>query len=117
MVNFSYVMGIYYVCELSVLGGGDFNDVISIEDCVVFNDRVTDKFERIWKVMVVLPRHCGSIFLEKLWKTIKLSYYLLVPQARFETVLNTSLERYLCATLLSACVGKSAGRYALIILK
>jgi hypothetical protein len=41
----------------------------------------------------------------------------LVPQARFETVFNASLEHYVCTTLMSACVGKCAGRCKLIILK
>jgi len=60
-----------YVSCLFLGGAGEFNDVISIEDCVVFNDRVTDKFERIWKEVVVLSRYCASICLKGLRKTIK----------------------------------------------
>jgi len=52
--------------------GGEFNGVISIEDCIVFNDSVTDKFERIWKEVVVLLRYCTSICLEGLQETIEI---------------------------------------------
>ena len=41
---------IIYVSCLFLRGGwwGVFSDVISWEDCVMFNDGVTDKFRRIW---------------------------------------------------------------------
>lgn len=60
-----------YVSCLFLGVGGEFNDVISIEDCVVFNNRVTDKSQKIWKGVVVLSIYCTAICLEGLQKTIK----------------------------------------------
>lgn len=59
------------IVYVSCLFWRGFNGIISIEDCVVFNDRVTDKSKRIWKELVVLSRYCASICLEGLGKTIK----------------------------------------------
>jgi hypothetical protein len=100
-----------------LFGGGEFNDLIRIEDCEVFNDRVTDKFERIWKEVVVLSRYRASICLEGLRKTITTLLLFTDTSGKIRNSFENKSRTPLCATFLSACVGKSEGKCTLIILK